>query len=181
MNRTIIALIFVALFAPAAHSQPEQKEPTAFKIIRVAGKKKLDSSARAELATLYLEHCRTVLNAIPTNTPAEQSWVTEESRTTDTDRMIRLVQTAEYARSQLKETFSECVERASSLLTVQSQANRNREAALFVSLAATFNESSDAQSYAARLGVNRDELKFPLLGTLRRILLIAALRTLDGT
>lgn len=147
----------------------------------VFSKRPFDAATRTELTSLFAAYCRDVLTAVPSNTPAEEAWVEDESRTSDMAKLVRLGQTMEFARSMVRRTFSECVDTTARLATVQARFDRNREAALFVSLAVTFNESADTERFADRIGVNRNDFQFGILGSLRRILMIAALRTLDGT
>lgn len=142
--------------------------------------KPYDAAARAELTKLFVGFCRDVLAIVPTNTPAEDAWVRQEGNTTDVAKISRLVSSAEYARQQLKETFSTCVTRASDLASFQQRGDWRAEAAGFVSLAAVFNEDGDLKALAERLQIKTIEDQFLLLYTVRRTLLIAALRTLDS-
>ena len=133
---------------------------------------------RVELARRFEAYCREVLDAVPTNTPAEDAWVTTESTTSDVNRLTRLISSVEWARHQLKDTFSECLERVASLQQAQANSSRSAEAAQFVSLAYTFNQDADLAAFAKRA-----DLKFPLspyVNTFRQVLMIAAIRTLDG-
>ena len=180
MIRTAVALM--AIFAAtASYSQPAKRLSSADQILTFAlSKPDYSPKGRADLAALYSAYCREVLNSVPTNTPAEQAWVAEEGRTTDVKRIARLVQSKEYARHQLQETFSECLSKLSVLTQAQTRNDRGQEAAGFVSTAISFNESSDLANYATRVGLTSEEFQFPLLGSIRRVLMIAALRTLDS-
>src|SRR5205809_266704 len=80
--------------------------------------------------------------------------------------------------SQLKKTFSSCVNQASDLEAAQAANDRNLEASGFINLADTLNQDAELENFAKRLGGSK---KLVLLDGLRRILLTAALRTLDGT
>jgi hypothetical protein len=65
-------------------------------------------------------------------------------------------------------------------LLQQAQANNSRsaEAVQFISLAFTFNDSTDLGTFAKRLDLNSDFS--PIMSLLRQSLMIAAMRTLDG-
>ena len=54
------------------------------------------------------------------------------------------------------------------------------EAASLISLAATFNDDRDIQIYATRAGLNAKALGLDFIDSIRRSLLVAALRTLEG-
>ncbi|SRR6266404_4195331 len=73
------------------------------------------------------------MDSVPTNTPAEGAWVTTEMKSSDTPRLVRLMSSKESARHQLKEIFSEFLEKAA--LLQQAQNARNAEAAQSVWLA----------------------------------------------
>lgn len=170
--------ILLALLVHPSRAQ----SPTAYSRILKFGfsGKPYDAAARSELAKLFVTFCRDVLAAVPTNTPAEDAWVRQEGNTTDVAKISRLVGTVEYARHKLKDTFSACVARASDLTTVQQKPDWRAEAAGFISLAAVFNEDADLKALAERLHVHAIDDEFLVLYSVRRILLIAALRTLDS-
>ncbi|MFK4647371.1 hypothetical protein ABIF96_005945 [Bradyrhizobium ottawaense] len=176
----LLSALAISLVVMASPSYAQS--PTAYsQILKFGFSRKLyDATARVELAKLFVMFCQDVLAAVPTNTPAEDAWVRQEGNTTDVAKISRLVGTIEYARHQLKDTFSTCVARASDLVVIQKKSDWRAEAAGFISLAAVFNEDADLKALAARLHIQTIDDQFVLLYSVRRILLIAALRTLDS-
>lgn len=67
------------------------------------------------------------------------------------DRLTRLGSSKEWARHQLKGTFSECLEKVALLQQAQVNNARSAEAAQFISLAYTFNQDADLATFAKRL------------------------------
>ncbi|MBI5260254.1 MAG: hypothetical protein HY852_00365 [Bradyrhizobium sp.] len=181
-SKYLLAMAALLHLSTPGYGQPSAKPSSYDQILKFAlSSKPYDAAARATLAHLFASYCRDVLAAVPTNTPAEDAWISQEGNTTDANKISRLLQTAEWSRHQLKDTFSTCVTRASELMVIQSKKELDSEAAAFVSLAANFNEDTDLRSYARRLGMKSIADQFGLLPTLRRVLMIAALRTLEGT
>jgi len=172
----ILAAI-VTLHGSTASAQDALQSPQN-QILRFAfSSKPYDEAARAELAKQFGAYCSGVLESLPTNTPAEAAWVTEEAKTTDDAKIARLTQTKEWARHQLKEVFSTCSAKVSEIQAAQSRKHRVFESASFLSLALDFNDSGDLQFYAKQIGA-KDKLL--AINSLRRTLMIAALRTLDS-
>ena len=135
---------------------------------------------RVELTRRIDAYCRDVLDKVPANTPAEEAWVTSESKSGgDTDRLNRLVSSKEWARHQLREIFSQCVQAAASLQQAQSQKARSAEAKYFISLAYTLNQDDDLDTFA-KLVSPRAGVSALALSTFRQLMMIAAMRTLDG-
>ncbi|MCK1511368.1 hypothetical protein IVB22_02025 [Bradyrhizobium sp. 190] len=178
INRWSATIGLLLLLVGPSYAQ----SPTAYSQILKFGfsGKPFDASARAELTKLFTAFCRDLLTALPSNTPAEDAWVQQESNTTDVAKLSRLVNTPEYARHQLKDTLSTCAKRASDLAMVQQRGDLRAEAAGFISLAAIFNEDADLKALAKRLDIKSINDQFQLLYGIRRVLLISALRTLDG-
>jgi hypothetical protein len=77
------------------------------------------------------------------------------------------------------ETFSECLQKVALLQQVQTQKARTAEAAQFVSLAYTFNRDADLGAFAKRIGL-KSALSATGINLYRQVLMIAAIRTLDG-
>jgi hypothetical protein len=150
-------------------------------LFRFALNQPLTPQNRVELARLIGVHCREVLGSVPTNTPAEDAWVLAESKSVgdDTDRLSRLLSSTEWARHELKDTYSDCLKTVALLQQAQTIGARTAEAAQFISLAANFNHDSDLAAFAKRVGL-KSELSATSVNLFRRILMIAALRTLDG-
>lgn len=178
------ALLTLALMAgPATTGAYSQATATARRsaqndLFRFSFKLTFSPANRVELSRRFEAYCREVLDTVPTNTPAEDSWVAAETTTSDTNRLTRLVSSKEWARHQLKDTFSECLEKVALLQQAQANKARSAEAAQFISLAYTFNQDTDLAAFARRIDL-KSELS-PFVNSFRQVLMIAAMRTLDG-
>jgi hypothetical protein len=175
----IILVLGAALFGGATYSKAASQEP-ADEILKFYFARSYTPSDRINLAKLYAAYCRGRLDATPTNTPTEAAWVAAEGATTNTVRIGRLLGTKEWARQQLKETFSDCLSKVELLQQAQAQKARDAEAAQFISLALTFN-SSDLRTFAKRIRLLKSATDGVAFNgdTFRQNLLTAALRTLD--
>src|SRR4051812_47999331 len=58
-------------------------------LFRFSFKLTFSPTNRVELSRRFGVYCREVLDSVPTNTPAEDAWVTTESTTSDTNRLTR--------------------------------------------------------------------------------------------
>lgn len=184
MTMILRALLTLAVMTGAAtraaYSQASTTAPHSAQsdLFRFSFNLRFNPSNRVELSRRFAAYCRELLDAVPTNTPAENAWVIAESKTSDTDRITRLVSSKEWARHQLTETFSECLQKVAWLQQAQANNARSAEAAQFISLAYTFNQDSDLVVFAKRIGLKL-ELS-PFVNSFRQVLMIAAMRTLDG-
>lgn len=162
----------------AADNAPRSAEAALF---RFGFHQPLTPQNRIELGRLSQAYCQDILDNVPTNTPAEDAWVATEARlaSDDTNRLSRLLQSKEYARHQLKETMSECLQKVILLQQAQALNSRMGEAAQFISLAYAFNDDSYLAAYTKRVGM-RSEHALSSAKALRQVLMVAALRALDG-
>jgi len=103
---------------------------------------------RATFAQTLANYCEEVLESLPTNTPAEEAWVTSEENTRDGAKIQRLLKSKEYSRSVLKSTFSECKDTARVLIELirqfpktngSSETFSRLEANQFIKLALNFD------------------------------------------
>lgn len=188
MTKTVFALLALAMMTgpatTAANSQATATAPRSAQsdLFRFGFNQSLTAPNRVELVRLITVFCREVLDNVPTNTPAEEDWVMKEFRSAlgnDINRTIRLTSSKEWARHQLGDVFSECLQKVAQLQQAQTQNARTAEAAQFIGLALTFNENSDTPEFAKRIGMKL-ELSAISLNIFRQMLMIAALRTLDG-
>jgi hypothetical protein len=106
-----------------------------------------------------LANCQEVLNALPTNTPAEDAWVTAEEKSRNGAKMQRLINSKEYSRSALKSTFTECKDTAALLIQIQQLPNKptadsRLEAFQFIKLALNFN--TFLEPYSSKVELNND-------------------------
>ena len=181
MLRTTTAIVMLTLLTTtAAYSQATATAPRSAQgdLFRFSFNQTFTPANRVELSRQFEAYCREVLDTVPTNTPAEDAWVMAESKTSDTNRITRLVSSKEWARHQLKETFSECLQKVALLQQAQANNARSAEAAQFISLAYTFNQDTDLAAFAKRVDLKL-ELS-PFVNSFRQVLMIAAMRTLDG-
>jgi hypothetical protein len=137
---------------------------------------------RIELTRRTAAYCPDVLDKVPTNTPAEETWVMSEynSGSDDTDRVNRLLSSKEWARHQLRDIFSRCLQTAALLQQAQTQKARSAEAQHFIMLAYTFNQDRDLGAFA-KLVSPRAGVSAGALNTFRQLMMVAAMRTLDGS
>jgi hypothetical protein len=140
---------------------------------------------RAKFVSTLATYCGEVLKALPTNTPAEDAWVLAEGNTGDMEKIRRLVSSSEFARRELKARFEGCVEGTTNILRVQKLTERNdsgarSEAQEFVRIAFDFNNDNDILAYAARAGLSSRAWQLDFLHSVRKSLLVAALRVLDN-
>ena len=107
--------------------------------------------------------------------------MTSESKSSgDTDREDRLVSSEEWARHQLRDIFSRCLQTAASLQQAQTQKARSAEAEYFILLAYTFNQDHDLGAFA-KLVTPRAGVSAGTLNTFRQLMMVAAMRALDGS
>ncbi|MET4297060.1 hypothetical protein ABIB06_007653 [Bradyrhizobium sp. LB8.2] len=173
---TFALLIGSATTAAYSQATSTAPRPAQSDLFRFSFNPTFTPANRIELSRRFEGYCHEVLDAVPTNTPAEDAWVIAESKTSDLNRVTRLVSTKEWARYRLKETFSECLQKIAVLQQAQANNARSAEAAQFISLAYTFNQDTDLAAFAKRV-----DLKSGLeLNLFRQVLMIAAMRTLDG-
>jgi hypothetical protein len=139
MLRTTTAILMLTLFTTtAAYSQAAATAPrsTEKDLLHFGFNQPLTPSNRVELVRLIKVFCR---DSVPTNTPAEEGWVMKEFKSVggDINRTIRLTSSKEWARHQLVDVFSECLQKVAQLQQAQTQDARTAEAAQFISLALT--------------------------------------------
>jgi hypothetical protein len=142
---------------------------------------------RAKLIQTFVAYCQEVLKSLPTNTPTEDAWVASEQKTSDGAKIGRLLNSTEYSRYILKNTFSECKDITTTLVQIQNLPEKEKgteisarlEASYLVKLALNFND--DLKPYLSKIDLNHDrkiELEL-LLPTFRRELLTATVKTLQ--
>ena len=142
-------------------------------------------TGRTRFVTVLATYCAEVLKALPTNTPGEDAWVRTEGNTTDLDKSRRLVSSPEFSRRELKTIFDNCAESTATILRVQKLVDRNdsasrSEAEELLRIAFDFNNDNDIRAYASRAGLSPDAWRLDSLATVRKSLLVAALRTLEN-
>jgi hypothetical protein len=119
---------------------------------------------RAKFAHTLANYCQEVLKALPTNTPAEDAWVTAEEKSGNGAKIQRLINSKEYSRSALKNTFTECKDTTALLIQIQQLPNKTAtdsrlEAGQFIQLALNFN--TFLEPFSSKVELNKD-VKFAL-------------------
>lgn len=182
-TKILLALLTLAMMTgagtTAAYTQATATAPRSAQsdLLRFSFNQKFTPANRVELSRRIEAYCREVLDTVPTNTPAEDAWVTAELNTSDINRVNRLVSSKEWARHQLKDTFSDCLDGVTLLQQAQANNSRSAEAAQLISLAYIFNRDADLAMFAKWVDL-KSELS--LTNHFRQVLMIAAMRTLDG-
>jgi hypothetical protein len=184
MTRSIFAPTLAAMlllfFATAAFPQSDQTAAEK-NLFQFFFRESFTPEDRIELTRRIDAYCRDVLDNVPTNTPAEEAWVMSEYKSgqLEGDRLNRLVSSNEWARHQLTDIFSRCLQTAASLQQAQTQKVRSAEAEYFIILAYTFNQDHDL-GVLAKLVSPRAGVSALTLNTFRQLFMVAAMRTLDG-
>lgn len=181
MDRHLHALLLLsALVLLPSKAVAQDQIPAARELITFAVRPDTDytKTGRAKFVRLLSVYCREVLKILPANTPTEDAWVASEGLTNDLAKIRRLVASREYSRSQLTEIFVKC-EQITDKLIKPDALTAEYEAANLVGLAINFNSDSDIALYASKLEIKSKELGFDFLGSVRRALLVASLRSIE--
>jgi hypothetical protein len=160
-----IALLALAITIAMVSGSTAQKVSAMDEVITLAATSAADFTAdlRAKFAQSLAKYCQEVLHALPTNTPAEDAWVTSEIG--NGAKIGRLLNSKEYGRSILKEHFSECKDTAAFLIQIQQLPEKGTEtfsrleAGHFIQLALNFNNGFEP--YLPKVELNKD-VKFAL-------------------
>jgi hypothetical protein len=172
---TACALLIVGLEFSAA--QERKTAPIAGQLLRQVGDLLSRASANSpQFAEVLTQYCKEVLQAIPRNNPREEDWLMGEMKTSDMNRVRRLVQSVEFSRWFLVERFKECFEYGD-LLSRPAPPKGKDQAVLWIQLARTFNNSEDIKGHGARIGIS-DYYIFSSIPTLRDGLLVASMISL---
>jgi hypothetical protein len=102
-----IALGLAIIIATASGSAAQNDIPGELATFASRPASDYTATFRAKLIQTLAAYCQEVLNALPTNTPAEDAWVASEQKTTDATKITRLLGSKEYSRSILKNMFSD--------------------------------------------------------------------------
>jgi hypothetical protein len=164
----------------------DSERPTARELVSITVMPSSDYTrpGRAKFVNVLATYCTEVLKALPTNTPTEAAWVRAEGNTSDMEKIRRLLSSPEFSRFELKSVFESCVESTANIVRIQKLTERNdsvarSEAAEFLSIALALNDDSDILAYASHAGLSSRAWKLDFLPSIRRALLVAALRTLE--
>jgi hypothetical protein len=122
---------------------------------------------RKGFAAALLNYCRAVYGALPTNTPSEAEWVQREMNTSDSNRLKRAINSVEYARMTLTNTFSQCVDTLVRVEYFQGQSYTRMETQMWLSLSLSLNQSDSLTTYARTADVDSEKLGIVWLGVFR--------------
>ena len=175
MRRRVLLWFIIAIGAASAAVAQGNKPSAVAEIITFASKPQSDYTAeyRAKFAQAVANFCQGVLDALPTNTPAEDAWVASEGKTKNPTKFIRLLNSKEYNRHFLKTTFSDCKDTAGKTVEMVQQLKRtgkvsSLEASQLIKLAQLFDGSIG--SYSANIEMDKsakeaiDDLHLSLFG-----------------
>jgi hypothetical protein len=190
MIRRVMLGLAVTIAMVTGGTAQNSKSSAMDEVLNYASRPPSDYTAdfRAKFAQTLVNYCQDILNALPTNTPAEDAWVTSEEKTGNGAKIQRLINSKEYSRSALKNTFSECKDTATILIELiheysnkESETFSRLEAGQFIKLALNFN--TFLEPYSSKVELNKD-VKFALgdlqLHVVRTGLLRAARAVLQG-
>jgi hypothetical protein len=132
------------------------------------------AETRASLIESALAYCRDVRSVFPRSSPAEKAWIDGEMNGSG-DRMIRLLQTAEWGRLQAENFVDGCISFA------ELGKSQPWDVRAYIGLAFSFSKFRPYAEGAARQnGVDPDRFGFSYLGTKDLSFLRAALALLQS-
>jgi hypothetical protein len=94
-------------------------------------------------------------------------------KTTDTSRAMRLMNSAEFGRYRLKDTFSSCASVAPKLEGFQTGKDSQGEALTWIQLAQILNDDADLRHYAERASVDVEKTSMIFMRAIRKAVLIS--------
>src|SRR5258708_3170050 len=168
MIRRVMLGLAVTIAMVTGGTAQNSKSSAMDEVLNYASRPPSDYTAdfRAKFAQTLVNYCQDILNALPTNTPAEDAWVTSEEKTGNGAKIQRLINSKEYSRSALKNTFSECKDTATILIELiheysdkESETFSRLEAGQFIKLALNFN--TFLEPHSSKVELNKD-VKFAL-------------------
>ena len=178
---------FVAIELQGSIRAQDSARPIASQLVSIAVNPSYDltKAGRSTFVATLADYCAQVLMALPTNTPAEDAWVRAEASTSDLAKIRRLVASPEYGRRALKTICGNCVESTGALKRAQTGLSRgdsavHSESSELLRIAFDFNNDGDIVAYATHAGLSPEVWRLDFLGAVRKSLLVAALRVLEG-
>jgi hypothetical protein len=158
-GRQMIGKVFLGLaFAIAMANAGLAQDTSARDEVLDFAEKPVSEDFRPRFIGTLAKYCQDVLNALPTNTPAEDAWIAWEEKTKDREKLQRLFDSKEYSRSILRNTFSECKDTTKLLFDIKQMRERAErlrlESSLFIKLALNFNVSLERYSSKVELSEN---------------------------
>jgi hypothetical protein len=188
MKRNIFVFYIVGFFMlPIIVCAQDSERPIARQLVSIAVNPSSDYTGpgRAKFVNVLATYCTEILNALPTNSPTEDEWILAELKTSDSAKIRRLVSSSEWSRRELKSIFEGCRQSATDILRAQKLTERSDltvryEAAKLIQIALTFNDGNDIHTFASRAGLSPTAWQLDFIGTIRRAIMVAALRTLEN-
>jgi hypothetical protein len=155
-------LLFMGLATASESAAQNNKAAAMDEVFNLAFKPQSEytSDLRGKFAQTLGNFCQSVLDALPTNTPAEDDWIASEQKSKDGAKIMRLLNSKEYSRSVLKTTFSDCKGIVTLLIEIQALPGKGTEtfarleAGQFIKLALNFEVS--VESYLSKIEMNKD-------------------------
>jgi hypothetical protein len=141
-----------------------------------------DRTVREQLANALSVYCGDVQQAIPKNTPDEDDWVADELKSSDPQRLDRVLSSVEYSRWTLRRSFADCSQHAAGTVRALKSGDRAAEAVQWSEFALSFNYAEEWRAHASRVGLVRgkdDSYAFELMPGLRRGLIEASVAALS--
>jgi hypothetical protein len=183
MKRIVVAALAAVIASPSLHAADRAVSATSWvRIVIRPRSAQWDRTVREQLANALLVYCREVQEAIPKNTPSEADWVDVELKSSDPQRLERVLSSVEYSRWTLSRSFAECSQHAATTLQALKSADRTAEAIQWSEFALSFNYAEEWRSYASKVGLVRgqeDPYAFELMPGLRRGLIEASVAALS--
>jgi hypothetical protein len=183
MKRIVIAALAAVIASPGLQAAQRAESAAAWvRIVIRPRSAQWDRTVREQLASALLVYCREVQQAIPKNTSGEDDWVADELKSSDPQRLERVLSSVEYSRWTLSRSFAECSQHAAGTLRALKSADRAAEAIQWSEFALSFNYAEEWRPYASKVGLIRgkdDSYAFESLPGLRRGLIEASLGALS--
>jgi hypothetical protein len=172
-------LAFVGLFLSSDLTLSSEPSRELTEVLKHINSQMNSADSRAEFVESLSTYCSKSLEDIPTNTPDENNWVKTEGKTTDSNKIGRLLASPEWARHVLAQTYSECVDTTQKIELAQAANNTKAEAALLLSLSISLNDDNDFAIYARNASVDSERYGITWINTIRRLTMVAALRAIE--
>jgi len=186
-NSAVFYILAMVILQSLMSYAQESERPIARELVSITLNPGSDYTkpGRAKFVAVLSSYCTEILNALPTNTPNEDDWLAAEANTTDTQKIRRLVLSPEWSRHELKTVFEGCRESTANILRAQKSSGKDDtvaryEAAELLRVVINFNDSNNIVTYASQAGLNSTAWKLDFLGSIKRAILVAALRTLEN-
>lgn len=124
-------------------------------ITALSSPKPYNGADRHRILTAINQHCSKWLSVLPRNTPDETKWLQDEIDSNDSQRMIRVLQTNEYARDWLLSRINECLVFSSDALIALDKRSC-AETAYLIELGRSL--SNDFEYYSKKAGITNKDL-----------------------